>query len=107
MRIDWDIPIAMDDGLVLRADLFRPVAEGRTPVILTYGPYAKGLSFQAGYPSAWALLSTQHPDAVAGSSNQYQCSELVVSKAKLSPAPARPESARREAAPPRSPRALA
>ena len=26
MRIDWDTPITMDDGLVLRADVFRPVA---------------------------------------------------------------------------------
>jgi uncharacterized protein len=77
MRIDWDVPIAMDDGLVLRADLFRPIAEGRHPVILTYGPYAKGLSFQEGYPSAWRLLGTEHPDAVAGSSNKYQCWELV------------------------------
>jgi len=77
MRIDWDLPIAMEDGATLRADLFRPVAEGRYPVILTYGPYAKGLSFQAGYPSAWGLLSTQHPDAIAGSSNKYQCWELV------------------------------
>ena len=24
MRIDWDVPIEMDDGLVLRADVFRP-----------------------------------------------------------------------------------
>ena len=54
MRIDWDVPIAMDDGLVLRADVFRPVGEGRYPVILSYGPYAKGLAFQDGYPSAWA-----------------------------------------------------
>ena len=77
MRIDLDIPITMDDGLILRADLFRPVAEDRYPVILTYGPYAKGLSFQDGYPSAWKLLSTQHPDAIAGSSNKYQCWELV------------------------------
>jgi predicted acyl esterase len=77
MRIDWDLPIAMDDGLVLRADLFRPIAEGRYPVIMSYGPYGKGLSFQEGYPSAWNLLSTQHPNAVAGSSNKYQCWELV------------------------------
>ena len=26
MRIDWDVPITMDDGLVLRADVFRPIA---------------------------------------------------------------------------------
>ena len=41
MRIDWDVPITMDDGLVLRADVFRPVKDGKYPVILSYGPYAK------------------------------------------------------------------
>jgi hypothetical protein len=25
MRIDWDVPITMDDGLVLRADVYRPL----------------------------------------------------------------------------------
>ena len=28
MRIEWDMPIEMDDGLVLRADIFRPVKHG-------------------------------------------------------------------------------
>jgi hypothetical protein len=28
MRIDWNVPITMDDGLVLRADIFRPVKDG-------------------------------------------------------------------------------
>ena len=45
MRIDWNAPIPMDDGIVLRADIFRPIAEGKYPVILTYGIYAKGLSY--------------------------------------------------------------
>ena len=57
MRIDWDVPIAMDDGLVLRADVFRPVPDGSYPVILSYGPYAKGLAFQDGYPSAWQRMA--------------------------------------------------
>ena len=52
MSIDWDAPIAMDDGVVLRADVFRPVGDGQYPVILSYGPYAKGLAFQEGYKSA-------------------------------------------------------
>ena len=60
----------MDDGLVLRADVFRPVAEGRYPVILSYGPYAKGLAFQEGYPSAWQRMVAEHPDVAHGSSNQ-------------------------------------
>jgi predicted acyl esterase len=34
MSIDWDAPIAMDDGVVLRADVFRPSGDGRHPVIL-------------------------------------------------------------------------
>ena len=72
MRIDWDVPIAMNDGLVLRADVFRPVADGRYPVILSYGPYAKGLAFQNGYPSGWQRMVEQHPDVPAGSSNPYQ-----------------------------------
>ena len=41
MRIDWDTPIVMDDGLELRCDIFRPIAEGRYPVIMTLEPYGK------------------------------------------------------------------
>ena len=35
MKIDWDVPITMDDGLVLRADIFRPIKEGKYPVLLS------------------------------------------------------------------------
>ena len=77
MRIDWDVPITMDDGLVVRADVFRPLKEGKYPVILTYGPYAKGLAFQDGYPSAWQRMVEKHPDVAAGSSNLYQSWEVV------------------------------
>jgi predicted acyl esterase len=77
MRVDWDVPIVADDGLVLRADVFRPVADGRYPVLLTYGPYAKGLAFQEGYPSAWQRMVEKHPDVAAGSSNLYQNWEVV------------------------------
>ncbi len=77
MRIDWDVPITMDDGLVLRADVFRPVKEGKFPVILSYGPYAKNLAFQDGYPSAWQRMTEKHPDVTAGSSNLYQSWEVV------------------------------
>ncbi|HEX4411497.1 MAG TPA: CocE/NonD family hydrolase [Xanthobacteraceae bacterium] len=77
MHIDWDVPITMDDGLVLRADVFRPTTAGRYPVLLTYGPYAKGLAFQDGYPSAWQRMVEKHPDVTAGSSNLYQSWEVV------------------------------
>src|SRR5207247_9403365 len=77
MQSDWDMPIVMDDGLVLRADLFRPRVEGRYPVLLSYGPYAKGLAFQDGYPSAWQRMISEHPEVAAGSSNKYQNLEVV------------------------------
>ena len=77
MRIDWDVPVTMDDGLVLRADVFRPVKDGKYPVILSYGPYAKNLAFQDGYPSAWQRMAEKHPDVTAGSSNLYQSWEVV------------------------------
>ena len=77
MQVEWDIPIAMDDGVVLRADVFRPPEAGKHPVILSYGPYAKGLSFQQGYKSQWARLIKSAPEVLQGSSNKYQNWELV------------------------------
>ena len=77
MHIDWDVPIQMDNGLALRADVFRPIEDGRWPVLLTHGPYAKGLAFQEGYPSAWRTMADKHPDVTAGSSNRYQNWEVV------------------------------
>ena len=66
MWIDWDVPIEMDDGLVVRADVFRPVGEGRYPVILSYGPYAKGLAFQEGYPDQWDRMVVRAPRCCRG-----------------------------------------
>ncbi|MGB8740772.1 MAG: CocE/NonD family hydrolase [Xanthobacteraceae bacterium] len=77
MQIEWDAPIAMDDGVALRADVFRPIGDGKYPVILSYGPYAKGLSFQEGYKSNWARLTAAAPDVLKGSSNKYQNWELI------------------------------
>ena len=74
MQIDWDAPIAMDDGVVLRADVFRPLGDGQYPVILSYGPYAKGLAFQEGYKSNWARIVEAAPEVLAGL--EQQVSEL-------------------------------
>ena len=77
MQIDWDVGIEMDDGVVLRADVFRSVGSGTYPVLLTYGPYGKGLSFQQGYPGAWNIMVAAHPDVPYGSTNKYQNWEVV------------------------------
>jgi predicted acyl esterase len=77
MRIHWDVEIPMNDGVVLKADVFLPLGSEPHPVLLSYGPYAKGLAFQDGYPSAWQRMIVQHPDVPYGSSNKHQNWEVV------------------------------
>jgi len=72
MRVEWDVPIVVRDGAVLRADVFGPIEPGEYPVLLTHGPYGKGLSFQKGFPGMWKVLEARHPDALEGSSNRFQ-----------------------------------
>jgi predicted acyl esterase len=72
MRITWHEAIPADDGVVLRADVFRPIEDGRYPVILSYGVYAKGLAFQEGYPHQWGKMIEDHPEILKGSTNKYQ-----------------------------------
>ena len=77
MVIDWDVPIEMDDGVVLRADIYRPIKEGKYPVILSYGPYGKYLHFEDGYETCWNIMCKNQPDVPAGSTNKYQNWEVV------------------------------
>jgi len=77
MKIDWDVSIRMDDGLALRADVFRPDPAGKYPALLSYGPYGKGLAFQEGYKSAWEIMARENPDAARGTSNRYQNWEVI------------------------------
>src|SRR3990170_3637068 len=77
MKIDWDAPIRTDEGVILRADVFRPIGDGKYPVILSYGPYAKGLDFREGYKSQWARLIKAVPGTLEGSTNNYQNWELI------------------------------
>ena len=76
MRIDWDVPVVMDDGVIMRCDVYRPIVDGRYPVILGYGPYGKLLHFGDGYPDQWNRMCAEHPDVTAGSTNKYQSFEL-------------------------------
>ena len=77
MKIDWDVPIEMDDGTVLRCDVYRPVEDGAYPVLITYGPYGKGLHFEDLYTQQWRRMCELHPDVPAGSTNKYQNWEVV------------------------------
>ncbi len=77
MRIDWDVPITMEDGIVLRADVFRPLDDGAYPAIMSLGPYGKGLHFEDGYTDQWQRMVREHPDVTAGTTSKYQNWEVV------------------------------
>ena len=77
MRIDWDMPIKMDDGVVLRCDIYRPTTEGKYPVILTMGPYGKWLHFDDLYKAQWKTMCETHPEVPTDSTNKYQVWEVV------------------------------
>lgn len=77
MRVDWDVPIAMDDGIVLRANVYRPDDNGRYPVVMSHGPYGKDLHFEEIYKTCWDLMCANHPDVPRGSSNIHQAWEVA------------------------------
>ena len=77
MRIERDVPVPMDDGTVLNADVFIPIEDARYPVILSYGPYGKGLSFQEGYRPQWEYMIRNYPEVAEGTSNRHQNWEVV------------------------------
>ena len=77
MRIDWDVELVMDDGVVIRADVFRPIEEGQYPLLLTYGPYGKFLHFKDGYAGQWRIMNNKYSYALEGSTNKYMNWETV------------------------------
>lgn len=77
MIIERDVPIAMDDGLVLRADIYRPKTTAPVPVVMTHGPYGKGVMYQEHYKLMWDWLVEQHPDILPGSTRSFLTWETV------------------------------
>ena len=78
MVIDYQVPVEMSDGALLRADVFRPETEGRYPVILSHGVYAKGLNFNGPiYQMQWDKLVEKDPSVLEGSSGKYQAWEVT------------------------------
>lgn len=79
MHIERDVAVPMSDGLVLRADVFRPDdVDEPVPVILTMGPYGKGLPWrEAHFAASWQRLVAQNPEIFDGSSGEYMVWETV------------------------------
>ena len=73
MLIEWDVPITMNDGTVLRCDVFRPNDDGKYPVVMGATPYGKLLSFQDEvWGGQWKMLCAHEPEILKLSSNRFQ-----------------------------------
>jgi predicted acyl esterase len=78
MCIDYQVPLTMSDGALLRADVFRPESDGEYPVILSHGVYAKGLPFNGPiYQMQWDKLLAKDPTVLEGSTGKYQAWEVT------------------------------
>ena len=77
MTIERDVTIPMDDGLVLRADIFRPSGTTPTPVIMSQGVYGKGVQYRDGYAPQWEVLISTVPAVLRGSTKEFMNWETV------------------------------
>src|SRR5579885_3062112 len=50
--IEHNVPVRMRDGVTLRADIYRPDAPGKFPVLLERTPYNKANEIETGYLAA-------------------------------------------------------
>jgi predicted acyl esterase len=77
MLIEHDVPLTMSDGTVLRANVFRPLDALEHPVLMSYGPYGKDLSFQEAYPAQFAAMVAAYPEVLEGTTGKHQAWEVA------------------------------
>ncbi len=61
-----NIPIPMRDGLMLSANVYRPMAPGQYPVIMAFTPFGKDMFWSEKYPG-WGIQYEPHSPTVTGS----------------------------------------
>lgn len=77
MQLDKDIAVPMRDGASLCANVYRPAAAGRYPVLITLGPYGKDVHLSQFMPQAWEALERRHPEILAASSCRHLAFETA------------------------------
>jgi uncharacterized protein len=75
--IERDVSIPTDDGTILKADVFRPRSGQPAPVIMTLGPYGKGVPIGVGYTAQLNWLVKKHPNVLPGSTREFLTWETV------------------------------
>jgi putative CocE/NonD family hydrolase len=73
MLVEQNAEVPMRDGAILRANVYRPDADARFPVLMTFGPYGKDVPLREFIQEAWDRLNQTYPEILAASS----CKHLV------------------------------
>ena len=66
VETDVDIPLktasqnTTGDPLLIRANVYRPKAQGRCPVLVTCGPYGKDIPYEKTNPASFALVNSKN-----------------------------------------------
>ncbi len=78
MVFERDVALAMSDGALLRANVFRPAAPGRYPVVMALGAYGKDVHFEDAFNPQWQVLKQIYPGLDSeGSTGRYLRWEVV------------------------------
>lgn len=78
MVFERDVALAMPDGAVQRANVFRPEAPGRYPVVMALGAYGKDVHFEDAFNPQWQVLKRIYPGLDGeGSTGRYLRWEVV------------------------------
>ena len=56
---------------MLRGVVFRPKADGKFPVLMTFGPYGKDVPLKEFMQEAWDAIEKFYPDIIANSSLKH------------------------------------
>jgi predicted acyl esterase len=76
--IEKDIGIPVNDGILLRANIYRPAQAGRFSAILAMGIYGKDVHFADAFAPQWGVLQQRYPDLFrVGSSGEHVCWEMA------------------------------
>lgn len=74
--VDKDVRIPMRDGAYIVANVYRPDAPGKFPVLTACGPYGKDVHLKDNFPFAYAHIEKSQPEILANSSGRYLQHEM-------------------------------
>ena len=73
--LDRNVDVPMRDGATLKANVFRPDAPGKYPVVMTFGPYGKDLHLSQHRLELWETLVNDYKEIFEASSGKWMVFE--------------------------------